>query len=76
MVRVRVRFAAPPAIGSHACSLEALASVTKKIAFLSGVHYLLPVDPVNSVQTLKVLARTCSCCVGGDASHNLHGGRR
>jgi hypothetical protein len=43
------------AIGSHAFAppLEALACV-RPIAFLSGVHCLLPVGTVNSVQTLKV----------------------
>jgi hypothetical protein len=39
------------AIGSHACSLEALAYM-RPMAFLSDVH-LLPVDTVNSVQTRK-----------------------
>jgi hypothetical protein len=43
------------AIGSQACSLDALACVWP-MAFLSGLwcSLLLPVDTVNSAQTLKV----------------------
>jgi hypothetical protein len=41
------------AIGPHSCSLEALACV-RPMTFLSGVHCLLPVDTVNSAQTLQV----------------------
>jgi hypothetical protein len=44
-VRVfRQKFTLEDAIGSHACSLEALACVCP-MAFLSGVRYLLPLPP-------------------------------
>jgi hypothetical protein len=42
-------------IGSHACSLEASRHVANGIPL--GVSLLLPVDPVNSVQTLKVMGQ-------------------
>jgi hypothetical protein len=52
-VRVfRQKFTLEDAVGSHACSLEALPCVCP-MAFLSGVHYLLPVGTVNCVPTLK-----------------------
>jgi hypothetical protein len=47
------KFALEDAIGSQACSLEASKRVTNSIP-LSRVHFFLPVDTVNSVQTLKV----------------------
>jgi hypothetical protein len=54
MVRVfRQKFALEDAIGSHACSLEVNMRVTNGIPL--GCSFLLPVDPVNSVQTLKAL---------------------
>jgi hypothetical protein len=54
-VRVfRQKFTLEDAIGSHACSLEALTCVWPNGIPL-GCSLLLPVDTVNSVQTLKAL---------------------
>jgi hypothetical protein len=51
-VRVfRQKFTLEDAIGSHACSLEANMRVTNGIPL--GCSLLLPVAPVNCVQTLK-----------------------
>jgi hypothetical protein len=46
-------FALEDAVGSYACSLEALACVLQT-AFFSGVHCRLPVDTKHPVQTQKV----------------------
>jgi hypothetical protein len=50
----RHKFTLDDAIGSHACSREALLCVCL-IPFLSGVHCFLPVGTVTSVQTRKGL---------------------
>jgi hypothetical protein len=50
----REKLALDDAIGSHACSLEAIICVTNGIPL--GCSLLLPVGTVNSVQTLKVFS--------------------
>jgi hypothetical protein len=53
-VRVfRQKFTLEDAIGSHACSLEALTRVRVANGIPLGCPLLLPVGTVNCVQTLK-----------------------
>jgi hypothetical protein len=55
----RQKFTPDDAIGSHTCSLEALARV-RPMAFLSSVRSsLLPVDTLNSVTTRKACTTPC-----------------